>query len=141
MKPATARLGSGRLFLALGLPLAVMGLSTCYAVEKLGMAPYTASVEKASAADRLQITTILTEVANAHGMKKGDPIPRTMAYFTSPPSALGLSMSAGDQQANGTVTISIGAAGLGIKLNARRKAVIAEVDAGLRRAFSDRLKK
>ena len=105
------------------------------------MAPYAATVEHASAADRMQITAILTEVANSHGMKKGDPLPRTLVYFLSPPTALGLSMSAGDQQDNGTVTISIGPTGLGIKLNEQRRAVIAAVDAGLRRAFGDRLKK
>ena len=141
MKPAASFRRSGRLLLALGLLWATLGCPTGYAVEKLGMAPYNASVAHTSAADRLQITTVLAEVAGAYGMKKVGPLTRTLAFYTSLPSGLGLTMSASDIQDNGTVNITITPTGLGIKLNAQRKAAIAAVDAGLRRAFGDRLKK
>ena len=141
MKSAASCLGRSSLLLALGLLWAALGIPTCGAVEKLGMAPYTATVEKTSAADRLQITGILAEVAGTHGMKKGSPAPDILAYYSAPPSALGLIMLASDELKTGTVRILIEPAGLGIKLNAQRKAAIAAVDAGLRRAFGDRLKK
>ena len=121
--------------------MAAPGLPACYAVEKLSLAPYNAVVAKASAADRLQITGVLSEVASAHGMKKEVPPARYLAYFTSPPSGLGLTMSADDMRNTGNINITIVPAGLGIKPNAPRKAVIAAVDAGLQRAFGDRLKK
>ena len=143
MKVAAFGFGRGGLLLVFGLPLAVMDVSTCCAVEKLGMAPYHATVEKASAADRVQMVKILAEVASAHGMKQGNLIAGAVAFFTSPPpSALGLTIWAGEQQDDsGTVHITIGAAGLGIKLNAERAAVIAAADVELRRVFGERLKK
>ena len=141
MKSAAIIFPKGRLGLALGLLLLLTSLPTCPAVEKLGLAPYNAFLAKASSADRLQITGILAEVAGTHGMKKGSPAPDILAYYSAPPSALGLIMLASDELKTGTVRILIEPAGLGIKLNAQRKAAIAAVDAGLQRAFGDRLKK
>ena len=141
MKPAAATVGIRNLLCALGLQLAALGVPTGHAVEKLGLAPYTATVTQASAADRLRITSLLTEIASANGMQKEAPPPHTLVYYTSPPSALGLTISANDEQDNRTVNITIGAAGLGIKLNEQRKAVINAVDAGLRRTFGARLKR
>jgi len=141
MKPAATTVGVGRLLCALGLLWAAWGVLPCRAVEKLGLAPYEAAVRQASAADRQQITALLTAVASAHGMQKLAMSPHTLVYYTSPPSALGLTISANDEQDNRTVNITIGAAGLGIKLNEQRKAVINAVDAGLRRTFGARLKR
>ena len=142
MKPAATTVGVGRLLCALGLLWAAWGVLPCRAVEKLGLAPYEAAVRQASAADRQQITALLTAVASAHGMQKLATSPSTLVYYTSPPSALGLTLSANENsQDKGTVNITIGAAGLGIKLNKERQAVISAVDAGLRRALGERLQK
>ena len=141
MKSAVIIFPKGRLGLALGLLLLLTSLPTCPAVEKLGLAPYNAFLAKASSADRLQITTILTDVANTYGLKKGPLAADTLAFFYAPPSGLGLAMRAGSDAVGGEIHINVGPVALGIKPNAQRTAVIAAVDAGLRRAFGDRLKK
>jgi len=141
MKPAMAFPGRGALLWALGLLWAAAGIPAGQAVPKLGMAPYVAAVEQASAADRLQIVSILSAVASAHGLKKEAVPPPILALFTSPPSGLGLAMSARDEQGNGTIDITVGPVDLGIRRNKERQAVMDAVDAGLRRVFGARLKK